>query len=169
MDGGFGIRLKQSGRILAEVLDIEIKLKGTNPYGEVTDGKLVIQGPMQRLYISTETLDPKRPLLNLKHGPLVCTTSTNMTTAHQFDFDAFAEDRSEQERKFVRSLDGLELYALILLAYSFGKGRYIGLLIARAPGSEEYRRFGILTVTDEVLGWKPGEQPKDERPIITLV
>ncbi|UZP38276.1 hypothetical protein NXS19_006092 [Fusarium pseudograminearum] len=50
-----------------------------------------------------------------------------------------------------------------------GEDHYIALMIVREPGSDEYRRVGILTLTDETLGWKPGEQPKDERPIITLI
>ncbi|KAF5247756.1 hypothetical protein FAUST_540 [Fusarium austroamericanum] len=170
VDGGIGIRLKGSGYSpLAEVLDVKVNLKGTNPYGEVTEGRLLIQGPMQRLYLSTEGWDPDRPRLGSKGSLVLCTTSTNLETRPQYDFDAFADDRPRLERKFVQSLDGLELYALILLACSHGEDHYIALMIVREPESEEYRRVGILTLTNETLGWKPGEQRKDERPIITLI
>ncbi|EKJ77736.1 hypothetical protein FPSE_02234 [Fusarium pseudograminearum CS3096] len=170
VDGGIGIRLKGSGYSpLAEVLDVKIKLKGTNPYGEVTEGRLLIQGPMQRLYLSTDGWDPDRPRLSSEGSPVLCTTSANLETRPQYDFDAFADDRPQQERRFVKGLNGLELYALILLSCSHGEDHYIALMIVREPGSDEYRRVGILTLTDETLGWKPGEQPKDERPFITLI
>uniref|UniRef100_A0A098DGY3 Heterokaryon incompatibility domain-containing protein n=1 Tax=Gibberella zeae (strain ATCC MYA-4620 / CBS 123657 / FGSC 9075 / NRRL 31084 / PH-1) TaxID=229533 RepID=A0A098DGY3_GIBZE len=170
VDGGIGIRLKGSGYSpLAEVLDVKVNLKGTNPYGEVTEGRLLIQGPMQRLCLSTEGWDPDRPRLSSKGSLVLCTTSTYLETRPQYDFDAFADDRPRLERKFVQSLDGLELYALILLACSHGEDHYIALMIGREQGSGEYRRVGILTLTDETLGWKPGEQRKGERPIITLI
>ncbi|VTO85143.1 unnamed protein product [Fusarium graminearum] len=170
VDGGIGIRLKGSGYSpLAEVLDVKVNLKGTNPYGEVTEGRLLIQGPMQRLCLSTEGWDPDRPRLSSQGSLVLCTTSTYLETRPQYDFDAFADDRPRLERKFVQSLDGLELYALILLACSHGEDHYIALMIVREQGSGEYRRVGILTLTDETLGWKPGEQRKGERPIITLI
>lgn len=73
---------------------------------------------------------------------------------------------------FVESLGGVEIYALILTSQwpeEYGLAFYEALMVTKTSGSEEYKRAGRVTLSDGMLGWKPSEQAKEKRPIITLI
>ncbi|KAM0242850.1 hypothetical protein ACHAP5_007184 [Fusarium lateritium] len=48
MPGGFSTEDKNE---IAEILGVKVTLKGTNPYGEVTDGRIQFQAPIEPLYL----------------------------------------------------------------------------------------------------------------------
>lgn len=63
---------------LAEIPDFKINSKGVDPYGEVTEGNLIIQAPMQRLSLCLKNRDPERSNANSDNYLLLRSTSTNM-------------------------------------------------------------------------------------------
>ena len=127
------------------------------------EGKLIIQAPMQRLHLGEK----------LRHGdkPTAFIKSMNRPTPLELDIDELFGDCDKESGRFAQSLEGMEVYALILLYWDVVEDYtlYHALLLAKDLESKEYRRKGKASFFSPHLGWKPEEQAKDERPIVTLV
>ncbi|KAJ4247465.1 hypothetical protein NW762_013140 [Fusarium torreyae] len=172
MDGIPALRVQHNHHTLAEVLDVKVKLKGSNPYGEVTGGRIRIRAPMERLYFATEDWDPTRPNIPYQTIPKMHTANGNPEGTHtRFDFAFTADDAPQEALKIVKSLKGVEVFALILLKTEEGKENYNyqALIIAQVEGGSDYRRLGFIHLTEETLGRRPEDEAKDELPIVTLV
>jgi hypothetical protein len=173
MDGIPGAGLCHDYDTLAEVLDVKVNLKGANPYGEVTGGRIKIRAPMERLYLVIEDWDPTKLSLPYENNPKVRTANGIPEGTHsRFDFDFTAEDAPQEALKIVKSLEGVEIFALILLKERVKRDNnciYRALIVTKVEGDEEYQRLGFILLYEEELGRRPEEQAKEELPVLTLV
>ncbi len=112
---------------IAEVLDAHVTLKGSNPFGEVTDGWIRLRAPMEQLYMKLDEWDNKEAGQPAYENTLikVRTEKGSQEGEHsRFDF-AFAEDGGKELANGI--VDGLrdkEIFALVLLKlapYRYGK------------------------------------------------
>ncbi|RGP77168.1 hypothetical protein FLONG3_4683 [Fusarium longipes] len=161
-----------SYELLSNVLDVNVKLKGTNPYGEVTDASLKIQAPIECLNFTIENWDPtKKEKFSITH-PIVTTDSGNpVGTECYFDFDYRAEHNPHEALRTVKSLKGVDIFALILLkaTYIDKSVYYHALIISEVKEGGDYQRLGTIYLNEGVLGKRPENQAVDEFPITRLV
>ncbi|KAI8648417.1 HET domain-containing protein [Fusarium sp. Ph1] len=172
MDGIPGLGVEQDYDTLAKVLDVKVNLKGANPYGEVTDARIRIRAPMERLYLAIEDWDPNKAGFPYDNNPKVRTANGKPEGTHsRFDFDFTAEDAPQEALKIVKSLEGVEIFALILLKVTEESydDQYQGLIVTKVKGGEEYQRLGFIFLDEETLGRRLEEQAEEEVPIVTLV
>ncbi|KAL6364210.1 hypothetical protein LRP88_02126 [Fusarium phalaenopsidis] len=172
MDGIPGLGVEQYYDTLAKVLDVKVNLKGANPYGEVTDARIRIRAPMERLYLAIEDWDPNKAGFPYDNNPKVRTANGKPEGTHsRFDFDFTAEDAPQEALKIVKSLEGVEIFALILLKVTEESydDQYQGLIVTKVKGGEEYQRLGFIFLDEETLGRRLEEQAEEEVPIVTLV
>lgn len=172
MDGIPGLGVEQDYDTLAKVLDVKVNLKGLNPYGEVTDARIKIRAPMERLYLAIEDWDPTKAGFPYDNNPKVRTATGKPEGTHsRFDFDFTVEDAPQEALKIVKSLEGVEIFALILLKV-MEEGyddQYQALIVTKVKGGEEYQRLGFIFLDEEMLGRKPEEEMEEELPVVTLV
>ncbi|KAJ3527151.1 hypothetical protein NM208_g10845 [Fusarium decemcellulare] len=172
MDGIPGLGIQHDYDTLATVLDVKVSLKGANPYGEVTEARIKLRAPMERLYLAIEDWDPTKAGYAYENNPKVRTANGKPEGTHsRFDFDFTAEDAPQEALKIVKSLEGVEIFALILIkvAEETYDGQYQALIVTKVKGGEEYERLGFIFLDEETLGRKPEEQAEEEVPILTLV
>lgn len=172
VDGAPTLRIRHGCDTLADILDINIKRNGSNPYGEITEGKLVIRAPMQQLDVSIHDCGHGQPRLSFQDQPIRHTPVMDTDLSYKHDFDKLPGDIREEEKRFLQSLGGAELHALVLVCGPLPGQKtvfYEALLVAKDKGCEEFTRKGILTLNDGMMGWKPEGQAKDECPTITLI
>ncbi|QGI71142.1 hypothetical protein CEK26_003479 [Fusarium fujikuroi] len=169
MDGIPGLGVSAPYEEVARVLDVKIDLKGTNIYGEVTSGRLQIQAPMERLYLDVKDWDPTKPGFAYDNNPPIRTAHDE--THSRFDFDFTADDAPQEALKIVKSLEGKEIFALILLKVKEmdEETSYHALVVKRVDGGEEYERLGFGFIDEKALGRPLDLEARDEFPIITLV
>ncbi|KAF5659690.1 hypothetical protein FDENT_13876 [Fusarium denticulatum] len=168
MDGIPGLGVRSPYEEVARVLDVKVDLKGTNIYGEVTSGKLRIQAPMERLYLDVKDWDPTKPGFAYDNNPPIRTAHDE--THSRFDFDFTADDAPQEALKIVRSLEGREFFALILLRVKEpDEDSYHAVVVKKVDGGEEYERLGFGLIDEKALGRRPDLKAQDEFPIITLV
>ncbi|KAL9115744.1 MAG: hypothetical protein Q9227_000112 [Pyrenula ochraceoflavens] len=163
---------------LATMLDAKITLKGDNPFGEVTGGWIKLCAPIEQLYLILDNWDPETPgHVPYENNVKVRTAGGNPEGQHsRFDFAFTADDAPQQAKKIVKSLEGVEIFALILLKSRSSKrdpandeGTYYALIVSKVNGTENYQRLGFLHCDKELLGRRPEEQPKEQLSTFTLV
>lgn len=117
MDGIPGIGLLHEYESLAQVLDVKVNLKGAKPYGEVTGGYIKLRAPLERLYLMLHEFDPTKPGEPYERkNPKVRTANGNPKGKYsRSDFAFRASDAAYEAQKIVQSLEGVEIFALILL------------------------------------------------------
>lgn len=177
VDGRTSVRLiqdyYQECRILAKVLNVNVNLKGDNPYGEVTDASIEIRAPMERLYIATEHWNPYGEGKTFSMNPEGRTVNGRFEdTEIRFDFDYEAEDGPQEVLRIVKSLEGVDVFALILLKGTWelaGNICYHALIIAKLNSGEGFQRLGTVSFTEEALGHKPEERPEGGFPTVVLI
>jgi hypothetical protein len=175
-DGSIGLYIPQSYwksyTALAKVLDVYVDLKGANPYGEVLDASIKIQAPIERLYLTTKGPDPHEEFLPFGTNPKVNTAhgKPKGTYCH-LDFHYSAEDNPQEAIKGTRSLEGVDIFALILVKVTpkYDGAPYEALIISKVKGAENYQRLGTIYLDEETLGRRPEEEAEEGFPIITLV
>nr|RBR01125.1 hypothetical protein FVER53263_10621 [Fusarium verticillioides] len=168
MDGIPGLGVRAPYEEVARILDVKVDLKGTNIYGEVTSGRLRLQAPMERLYLDTKDWDPTKPGFAYDNNPPIRTAHDE--THSRFDFDFTADDAPQEALKIVKSLEGKELFALILLKVKEEDDEtYHAVVVKKVDGGEEYERLGFGLLDEKALGRKPKLDAQDEFPVITLV
>lgn len=176
MDGipGLGIIQNHDEKsTLASILDVSVTLKGSNPHGEVTDARIRIQAPMERLYLAMNDWDPNGTSHPYTINPKMRTaTGQPEGTYSRLDFDFTAENAPQEARKIVADLEGVDIYALILMElWSRGVDHHIyaALIVRKIEGGEEYQRLGFIWLEKKILGPDFEEKLEGESPIITLV
>jgi hypothetical protein len=163
---------------LAEILDAKVVLKGKNPFGEVSDGWIKLRAPCEQLYLVLEDWDPETKgriqydvnvNVRTKNGDLKGTSS-------RFDFAFTAHDAPQEAKKIVKSLEGVDIFALFILKSrswtvdaAEDEGTYHALIVKKAEGTENYQRLGFLLADDAMVGRQPEKEDKESFPIITLV
>jgi hypothetical protein len=169
IDGGFCYVNPEEDVELAEVVDVKITLKGANPYGEVTDGRVQLRAPMESVSIDTENWDPTNLAISPKLYPTVCVAHHEVNA--RFDFDVANEDGAQEALKMVKTWEGAEVFLLILLRNETKQGGFLyrGLIVRKVEGGEEYTRLGSAFLDEEILRRRVEEQTKDGLPIITLI
>ncbi|KAM0549202.1 hypothetical protein ACHAPJ_009511 [Fusarium lateritium] len=170
MDGIPGLGNVHDYDTLAEVLDVKVNLKSSNPYGEVTDAKITIRAPMERLYLATKDWDPTKATFPYERNLKMRTANGKPEgTRSRFDFAFTAEDAVQEALKIAKNLEGIEVFALVLLKLKGPRENYQALIVSKVVGAEEYQRLGFIHLGEETLGRRPEEEAKDELPIVTLV
>ncbi|KAI9699584.1 MAG: hypothetical protein M1820_007083 [Bogoriella megaspora] len=163
---------------LATILDVNVTLKGENPFGEVTDGWIKIRAPMEQLYLILDGWDPEVPgHVPYENNVKVRTANGDPAGHHsRFDFAFTADDAPQEAKKIVKSLEGVGIFALILLKSrswnrnaAHDEGTYHALIVKKVDGTENYQRLGFLHTSEKMFGRKPEEQPEEELTTLTLV
>lgn len=163
---------------VAEILDAKVTLKGNNPFGEVTDGYIKLRAPIEQLYLVLEGWDPEAPghvpyynnvPVRTKHGNQVGFSS-------RFDFAFTADDAPQEAKKIVKSLEGVDIFAIFILKSrpwdantSEDEGGYHALIVKKAEGKEAYQRLGFLLADKGEIGREPEKEDRREFPEITLI
>ncbi|CAI6326746.1 unnamed protein product [Periconia digitata] len=163
---------------IAEILDAKVTLKGSNPFGEVTDGRIKLRAPMEKLYMMTENFDPEAP------GHFPYDNNVNIRTANgnqegfhsRFDFDFTADDAAQEALKIVKSLENVDIFALFLSIDRHGlknevdeSGTYFGLIVKRVGDTEMYKRLGFVLCDKEDIGRDLEKGGKEDYHTVTLV
>ncbi|KIL87170.1 hypothetical protein FAVG1_09724 [Fusarium avenaceum] len=169
IDGGFCYVNPEEDVDLAEVVDFKVTLKGANPYGQVTDGRVQLQAPIEPVSIDTENWDPTNLAICPKLYPTVRVGHREVNA--RFDFDVSNEDGAQEALEMVKSWEGADVFALILLRNQTKQGVFLykGLIIRKVEDGEEYTRLGTVFLDEEILRQRVEEQTKDGLPIITLI
>jgi hypothetical protein len=145
---------------IAEIMDVNVTLKGSNPFGEVTDGWIKLRAPMVQLYMILDNWDPEAP----GHHP------------YDNNIRVRTDDAPQEAKKIAKSLEGVDIFSLVILkACSWDRkaaddeGTYHSLIVKKVDGRDVYQRLGFLIVDKKTLGQEPEKQPKEELSTITLV
>ncbi|OAG06439.1 HET-domain-containing protein [Paraphaeosphaeria sporulosa] len=161
---------------LAEILDAKVVLKDTNPFGEVADGWIKLRAPCEQLYLIMDDWDPEVKGYKYNKNVKVRTGNGNPKGGFsRFDFDFTAEDAPQEAKKIVKSLEGVEIYALFILkshgwnSNASEDAGYHALIVKRVEGTENYQRLGFLLADKDMIGKEPGKEDMGSFRTITLV
>lgn len=163
---------------IAEVLDAKVTLKGTNPFGEVTDGYIKLRAPLERLYLVLGEWNPEAPGHKYSVNVKVRTDKGDETgVSSRFDFDFTADDAPREARKVVESLKGVDIFALFILKSRSWKpdaaddeGTYHTLIVKKVDGkTETYERLGFLLAGKDEIGRQPEKEEREGFPTVTLI
>jgi hypothetical protein len=173
MDGTPGMGLLDEYEPLAEVLDVKVNLKGANPYGEVTGGYIKLRAPVERLFLMLDEFDPTKPEVPYAaNNPKVRTANGNPEGEYsRFDFDFTASDAAHEAQKILQSLDGVDIFALILLKIPGNhkeQAKYGCLITRKVDSGEEMQRLGFVYLDAGTLGSAPAVLQGDSS-VVTLV
>jgi hypothetical protein len=174
MDGIPGTGFNQNYIELAEVVDAKVTLKGANPFGEVTDGYITIRAPMEQLFLITEDWDPEtKPWTNLVKARTAKGEPKGSNT--RFDFPFASEDAPKEAKRIVKSLEGVDIFALALVKTEArdpkdgNDGNYQSLIVRRAEDGNGFQRLGFIWGDSAFMGRRLEDQPKEQLPLVTLV
>ncbi|EMT72272.1 hypothetical protein FOC4_g10001723 [Fusarium odoratissimum] len=147
-------------------MDVEVTLKGANPYGEVLEGKIKICAPMKRLYLtrrgSTQQAEFELRTKNAQTGRISCC----------FDSIEFTEDLFKEAGGIPENIRARELFALLLIetpGFSDGQLPFWGLVIERIQEKEEYQRVGNIRTSRKALREELKGKGQDQARLITLI
>jgi hypothetical protein len=173
VDGIIGFTPEFLYKPLATIIDVKVDLKGANPYGEVSEGRIKICAPMIRLYLA----ETDRMLGGDKSGDrtrleLRMENVKDKKVFHRFDSGECAEESlQEAEEKILENIQGKEIFALLLSdVLEFREEHYPlkGLIIVKVQGGEEYQRLGVTRLPRGALK-QSFVGDKEEMTTITLV
>jgi hypothetical protein len=157
---------------LATIIDVEVDLKGANPYGEVLEGRIRICAPMRRLYLTEKDRMLGGNKSRRPNGlELRMENDKDEDVFGCFDYAEFADDSSQEAAKMLERIQRNGIFALILLdLLELGEEEspLKGLIIVKVQGGEEYQRFGTIRLPRRALK-QSFERDKEERTTITLV
>ncbi|KAF2449937.1 HET-domain-containing protein [Karstenula rhodostoma CBS 690.94] len=163
---------------IAEILDAKVVLKGTNPFGEVTDGWIKLRAPCEQLHLILEDWDPEAKGQHKYQNNVGVRTKNGdpKGCSSRFDFAFTADDAPQEAKKIVKSLEGVDIYALFILKSRSWKaddtedeGTYHALIVKRVDGTKNYQRLGFLVADKEMVGKEPEKEDRETFPTITLV
>ncbi|KAL3421849.1 HET domain-containing protein [Phlyctema vagabunda] len=148
---------------LATVLDYNVSLKGTNPFGEVANGWIKLQSPLIPLTVSDVPDTEERWRMRLK-------TPWRNPFGEYANFDAI----KPHEESLVLSLS--PVFALVLSSFKSvnkqgaEKLTYKCLIVAdESNDMKQMKRLGILLMEDDSLGNRKAVQELYQFPIVTLL
>ncbi|KAF4345167.1 tol [Fusarium beomiforme] len=171
VDGIVCLSLPQEKDTLVDILDAQITLKGANPYGEVTEGRITLRAPMERLYLTAEDLNLARTAGGRKTRPKFSVEGGEAgDVVYQFD-DEVAEESLEEAAKKAEDLQAGQLFVLLMMKMvGFGDEDfpYFGLIVTKV-GESEYQRLGWIRLQGQALRERLEKQRDDKLPKITLV
>ncbi|KAH7208578.1 heterokaryon incompatibility protein-domain-containing protein [Fusarium oxysporum] len=166
VDGDVSLGIPYTYNILAKIMDVEVTLKGANPYGEVLEGKIKICAPMERLYLtrrgSTQQAEFELRTENAQTGRISCC----------FDSIEFTEDLFKEAGGIPENIRARELFALLLIetpGFSDGQLPFWGLVIERIQEKEEYQRVGNIRTSRKALREELKGKGQDQARLITLM
>ncbi|KAF2645972.1 HET-domain-containing protein [Massarina eburnea CBS 473.64] len=174
-DGYPAIGLRYGYSELAEVVDASVTLKGENPFGEVSAGWIKLRAPMEQLFLPTEGWNPD--VLG-KYVLVSARTGNGVRDGMQLCFDlAFTgSDASEVVRGFVGGLEGVDVFALVLLKRALEPEDveeldwpYCCLIVKRVQEMGVYERLGFAICGREELGWDDESEGTEGMCEVTLV
>jgi hypothetical protein len=173
MDGTPGMALLGEYESLAKVLNVKVNVKGANPYGEVTGGYIKLRAPLERLFLMLDEFDPTKPGLPYEtNNPKVRTANGNPEGEYsRFDFAFTASDAAHEAQKIIQNLEGVEIFALILLKIPGNHKEEVGygcLIVRKVNGGEEMQRLGFIYLDADTLGTAAVVLQGDS-PVVTLV
>ncbi|VTT81616.1 unnamed protein product [Fusarium fujikuroi] len=146
--------------------DVEVTLKGANPYGEVLEGKIAICAPMERLCpVRGESTQPVEFELRVENAQTVRTMCC-------FDSIEFSEDLYKEAGGIPENIQGREFFALILIELAGLRDDnlpFLGLVVERIKGKEEYQRVGNFRTSGKALRKETKGREKDRAQSITLI
>ncbi|KAF7512264.1 hypothetical protein GJ744_001832 [Endocarpon pusillum] len=175
MDGMPGTdRRHRSDIIIADVEDIKVEKKGLNPFGEVIHGQIKIRAPLERLYWAIDNWDPTKPGLPDENNPKFRTANGSTDGVYSlFDFDYGAPDAPQEALKIVKSLEGVDLFALVMLKSHRREDDdyqcYTALIVRKVHGGEEMQRLGFIYLGEEDFREKPEALAKEDLSVVTLI
>jgi hypothetical protein len=172
VDGDIGYITEFLYKPLATITDVEVKLKGANPYGEVLEGRIRICAPMRRLYLAeNERMLGRDKSRRRTRFEMRMENMKDEDVYGCLDYDHSADDSSQEAVKILESIQGKEIFALLLLdllELGVEKSPLKGLVIVKVQGGEEYQRFGTIWLPRQALK-QSFEGDTEERTTITLV
>jgi len=131
---------------LASVVNVDLQLKGANPFGEVVGGRM-IKAPKVRLHLSAEPDDAERK----------CPEYPGLVRMTMAGGDAHREyvvfDLLDTTRPEVVEEGHMGIYALVVFKYQPIDDQpfmYDGLMITPAEGENTYRRVRIFEFEREI-------------------
>ncbi|KLO89367.1 tol protein [Fusarium fujikuroi] len=146
--------------------DVEVTLKGANPYGEVLEGKIAICAPMERLCpVRGESTQPVEFELRVENAQTVRTMCC-------FDSIEFSEDLYKEAGGIPENIQGREFFALILIELAGLRDDnlpFLGLVVERIKGKEEYQRVGNFRTSGKALRKETKGREKYRAQSITLI
>jgi hypothetical protein len=161
---------------LATIIDVEIDLKGANPYGEVLEGRIRICAPMRRLYfVGNDAVfgaDKSRDRTGLE---LSMENVEDERIYERFDYDyGDCSEQSIQEavQKILENLKGKEIFALFLLdilEWNDEDCPLKALIIAKVQGGEEYQKLGGIRVSRRAFKKSFAGEKEEKVRTITLI
>jgi hypothetical protein len=175
-DVGFLSRILGGVKVLPEVIDCEMELKGSNPYGEVTGGKIKLQAPLEPLFLTGQFIRPYERYSNLYL--MVRTERGNPSGCEaDFDFEFGVEVTLDDGSTALKCPEDVKMFALILAEglgaqpTEQGEDRYgyYCLIVYSGDDSLVMRRLGLVWMGTEAMGECKWQDPSVKRPIVTLV
>ncbi|QDS67590.1 hypothetical protein FKW77_003719 [Venturia effusa] len=155
---------------LVDVVDVQVQIRGENPYGEVSGGSIELRAPLERISIrrhSRERLGPDDEELSLKHGYLRWWFGT---AEKEVDGEEIKRGRFDIENETGLDLKSLELCLLPLAADLSDDRLPCFALIVKPDGDGRYRRVGwsLDSGKEKTAEWKEAKG-KGELPKVILV
>ncbi|KAI1027258.1 hypothetical protein LB504_008092 [Fusarium proliferatum] len=166
VDGHISLGFPLAYNILATIMDAEVTLKGANPYGEVLEGKIEIFAPMERLCpVRGESKQPAEFELRTENAQTVRTMCC-------FDSIEFSEDLFKEAGGIPENVQGREFFALLLIELAGIRDEnlpFLGLVVEKIQGKEEYQRVGNFRTSGKALKKETKGRGKDQAQSVTLI
>ncbi|CVL08514.1 related to tol protein [Fusarium mangiferae] len=166
VDGHISLGFPLAYNILATIMDAEVRLKGANPYGEVLEGKIEIFAPMERLCpVRGESKQPAEFELRTENARTVRTMCC-------FDSIEFSEVLFKEAGGIPENVQGREFFALLLIELAGIRDEnlpFLGLVVERIQGKEEYQRVGNFRTSRKALRKETKGREKGQGQLITLI
>ncbi|TID27527.1 homodimeric type dihydroorotase [Venturia nashicola] len=147
---------------IVEVVDVQVQVKGENPYGEVSSGHIELRAPLERISIRKHGFGVEKDLW-LKHAMFCWWYGTD---EEEVDDEEMNDGCFDIETDIELDLESLELYSLPLVADFTDDDLICVVLIVVPEGEGRYKRVGwsYCDCKEKVPGWKEskgnGELPK---------
>jgi hypothetical protein len=177
-DVGYLSRLDHEVKLLPEVIDCEVELKGSNPYGAVANGRITLKAPLEPLFLTGHYICPYERYSN--KYIMVRTEAGNPGGCEaEFDFDFGIETANANDSTLLICPEDVKLFALVL-AEGLGEqpsgrqrdlkpGYYCLIVYPTKDGYSAMRRLGLVWIGTDTMGACKWQDPSVERPVITLI
>lgn len=151
---------------VVEVVDVQVQVKGENPYGEVSSGSIELRAPLERISFREHELGVQKEL-SLKHGSFRWWYEAG---EEEIDGEETNRGRFDIETDVQLDLKSLELYMLPLAADLSNDDLICFALTVMPEGEGRYKRVGwsLCGSKGQAPGWKESKE-KGQLPKVILV